>query len=95
MAGQSQMQKDPLADISIFDHEAFLFYCVKFSEVLGVDALVAIVSKDRTISYTQKVKVIEHIISTEADLGVVESSWKHCLLYLFLSGAIPEEVFRR
>jgi len=52
MAGQSQMQKDPLADISIFDHEAFLFYCVKFSEVLGVDALVAIVSKDRTISYT-------------------------------------------
>jgi hypothetical protein len=72
-----------------------MFYVVKFGEVLGVDALIAVASKDRTISYNQKCKIIDHIVKTEADLGVTESSWKHCLLYLFLSGAISEEVFRR
>lgn len=48
--------------MSIFDHEAFLFYCIKFSEVLGVDALIAISSKDRTISYGQKVRIVDHVM---------------------------------
>ena len=39
-------------------------------EVLGVDALIGIAAKDRTISYNQKCKIIDHIIKTEADLGV-------------------------
>lgn len=80
--------------MSIFDPEPFLFYVVKYAEILGVDALIAVASKDRTMSYGQKCKIIDHVIKTEADLGVVESSWKHCLLYLFMSGAISEEVFR-
>jgi hypothetical protein len=95
MNGGNQVQKDATADISIFDAEAFMFYIIKFGEVLGVDALIGIAAKDRTISYNQKCKIIDHIIKTEADLGVSDSSWKHCLIYLFLSGAITEEVFRR
>jgi hypothetical protein len=51
MAGKSQVQKNPSAEVSIFDSAAFMFYVVKFGEVLGVDALVGVASKDRTISY--------------------------------------------
>ena len=34
------------------------------------------------------------MINTENELGVAVSSWKHCLLYLFLTGSITEETFR-
>ena len=36
MTGSQQVQKDPAADVSIFDAEAFMFYIIKFGEVLGV-----------------------------------------------------------
>ena len=80
--------------MSIFDNEAFMFYIIKYGEILGVDALINTASTERTISYEQKCKIIDFILKTESDLKVQDSSWKHCLLYLFLSGTITEEVFR-
>ena len=94
MAGKSQLQRETESSISIFDPEPFMFYMIKYGEVLGVEALINAASKDRNISYEKKCKILSHILDTEARLGVQDSSWKHCLLYLFLSGSITEDVFR-
>lgn len=51
MAGKSQVVRDPEAKISLFDPDPFLFYTIKYGEILGVDALISVASKDRTISY--------------------------------------------
>ena len=53
--------------------------------------LVIAASTDRTMSYDQKTRLIDHIMKTEGDLGVQVSSWKHCLLFMLLSGTISEE----
>ena len=50
---------------SIFDEAAFAFYIVKYAEIFGAHSLVACSSRDRTITYDQKVKMIDHIINTE------------------------------
>ena len=67
---------------------------LKYAEGLGVDALVITASHDRTMSYDQKARVIEHIIKTEGALRVQDSSWKHCLLFMLMGGTISEEQFR-
>ena len=46
------------------------------------------------MSYDQKTRLINHIVATEADLGVQVSSWKHCLLFMLLNGTITEKQFR-
>jgi hypothetical protein len=46
------------------------------------------------MSYDAKVKVIAFIIKTEAELDVTASSWKHCVLYLYLTGTLTEIQFR-
>ena len=93
-ANQIQIQKDPDAFTSIFDSDAFLFYLLKYSEILGVDSLIQFSSHDRTMSYEQKWRIVDFIIRTERELGVSESSWKHCLLYLFMHGRLTEAEFR-
>lgn len=74
--------RDPDAQTSIFDSPAFLFYLMKYSEILGVLAIIQFSSDTRSLSYDQKVKIVEFILKTEQELGVQASSWKHCLLYL-------------
>jgi len=43
------------------------------------------------ISYYQKIKIVDYIIGYEQELQVQESSWKHCLLFLFLNGEINQK----
>ena len=80
--------RDPDTDISIFDDIAFKFYVIKYAEVLGLDALLIASSTDRKMSYDQKVKVLQYILRTEFELGVTDSSWKHCLLFLHHNGTL-------
>lgn len=84
------MQKDPTAVNSIFDNHCFIFYLVKYCEILGIEAVIA---SQEHISYVQKRRVIEHVIKNEYDLGVQDQSWKHCLLFMFLNGCISEKDF--
>ena len=86
------MQKDPNAPNSIFDDHCFIFYLVKYCEIMGIEAVIA---SQEHISYFQKRRVIEHVVNNECSLGVQGQSWKHCLLYLFLNGCISEEDFNR
>lgn len=44
--------------LSIFDSDAFMFYLIKFGEILGKDSLIIGASTDRTMSYEQKTKII-------------------------------------
>lgn len=88
--GQALIFRDIDADVSIFDNEAFHFYIIKYGEILGLNSLLLVNSTDRTISYDQKVKTIQFVLSTESDLGVLDSSWKHCLLFLYHNGTISK-----
>lgn len=83
--------REPDASVSIFDDDAFLFYLIKYGEILGLDALLIASSTDRKMSYDQKRKIIEFIIEMEADLNVAESSWKHCLIFLVHNGTISRK----
>ena len=83
--------RDPDANFSIFDEEAFKFYIIKYGEILGLNSLLLVNSNDRTISYDQKTKSITFMLNTESELGVTESSWKHCLLFLYHNGTITKE----
>ena len=47
----------------------------------------------KQISYFQKIRIIDYILEQERELQVEESSWRHCLLYLLLNGAITEGEF--
>ena len=85
--GQSELLRDTNADISIFDKPSFIFYLIKYCEILGLDALLA---AKQDITYNQKRKIIEYIVKEESELGVTDTSWKHCLLFLFLNGCITE-----
>ena len=40
------------------------------------------------MSYDQKRKILEFVLKTERELGVLASSWKHCLLFLFHNGTL-------
>jgi len=79
------------ASFSIFDTEAFKFYIIKYGEILGLNSLLLVNSHDRTLSYDQKIKTIQFVLETESELGVTESSWKHCLLFLYHNGNITKE----
>ena len=83
--------REPDENLSIFDDDAFNFYIVKYGEILGLDSLLIAQSSDRKMSYDQKRKIISFIVQTENDLKVVESSWKHCLLFLLHNGSITKE----
>jgi hypothetical protein len=39
-AGQVQMMKDTEAVFSMFDNDAFLFYLLKYAEILGIQTLI-------------------------------------------------------
>ena len=43
--------RDIDVELSIFDGDAFMFYLIKFGEILGKDSLVIGASTDRTMSY--------------------------------------------
>lgn len=75
--------RDPDATVSFFDDDAFMFYMIKYAEILGLDAILIAQSSDRKMSYDQKRRVLEFVVKTETQLGVIESSWKHCLLFLY------------
>jgi hypothetical protein len=83
--------RDPDVSVSIFDPDAFKFYIIKYGEILGIDSLAMVSSHDRTISYDQKVKTVAFILKTESELGVTESSWKHCLMFLYHNGNMTKE----
>ena len=101
LAGQVEITRDPDCELSIFDHCCFNFYLVKYVEILGVEPLIAILSEQRSdekglsnhkqLSYNQKRRLIDFIQQNEQDLGVEESSWRHCLLYVFLDGATTQD----
>jgi hypothetical protein len=83
--------RDADAILSIFDDNCFKFYLVKYCEILGKEALISMIENDTSalkISYYQKIRIIDYIISYEQELNVQHSSWKHCLLFLFLNGVI-------
>ena len=88
---QMQIQREPDVKFSIFDEDAFKFYLIKYAEVFGLDSLLIGSSHDRTMSYDQKRKIIDFILKTELKLGVVHSSWKHCLLFMYHNGSISYE----
>jgi hypothetical protein len=48
-AGQQEIQKDPTAEVSIFDTHCFIFYLVKYCEIVGIEAIIA---AQEHISYT-------------------------------------------
>ena len=83
--------RDPDVAFSIFDDIPFKFYLIKYAEVLGLDALLIASSTDRKMSYDQKVKVLQYILRTEFELGVSDSSWKHCLLFMHHNGSLDKE----
>merc|ERR1711968_114655 len=89
-AGQRETVRDPDSAVSIFDNHCFTFFLIKYCEILGDSALIAVLDHNQ-ISYQQKIKIIDFIIKMERDLQIQESSWKHCVLYLFLNGAITRE----
>ena len=80
--------RDPDVDISMFDEMCFSFYLVKYGEIFGVETLIAKASTTDTLSYDQKVQLIEHMVKSEHALNVIDSSRKHCLLWLLLNGSI-------
>ena len=102
-AGQVETMRDTDANLSIFDNLCFKFYLIKYCEILGLEALLGVLGQDilqeksiensTQISYYQKIRIVDLIINTEKELGVQESSWRHCLLFLFLHGAISEKQF--
>lgn len=62
---------------------------LKYGEILGLEALLIAGSVDgRKMSYDQKRRVLEFVLKTEKELGVTESSWKHCILFLYHNGSI-------
>lgn len=71
-----------------------MFYLLKYAEQVGVQSLVQFSSQERTMSYDSKRKIVEYILETESTLGVQDSSWKHCLIYLFMTGSMDETQFR-
>lgn len=90
-AGQVETTRDSEAILSIFDENCFKFYLVKYCELLGLQSLISLIENDTSalkISYYQKIRIIDYIISYEKELQVEESSWKHCLLFLFLNGVL-------
>ena len=40
-AEQREIQKDPTAPLSIFDDKCFIFYLVKYCEIMGLEAILA------------------------------------------------------
>lgn len=74
-------------------------------EIVGVEPLIAVLSEQindqndiancKALSYRQKIRIIDFITKSEAELQVQESSWRHCLLYLFLNGAITQKQFNK
>lgn len=66
-AGQKELQKDPNAPNSIFDDHCFIFYLVKYCEIMGLEAVIA---SQEHISYFQKRRVIDHVVNNECSLGV-------------------------
>jgi hypothetical protein len=91
-SGQRETVRDPDAEISIFDDACFMFYVIKYSEILGLEALIAVLDHNQ-ITYHQKIKIIDFITKIEVDLGVMESSWRHCLLYVFFNGGVSQDDF--
>lgn len=101
LAGQVEIARDPDSELSIFDTCCFNFYLVKYVELLGVEPLIAVLaeqradeqgrSNSRRLSYNQKQRLVDFIRRNEEDLGVEESSWRHCLLFLFVEGAITQQ----
>ena len=80
--------------MSIFDENCFKFYLVKYGELLGLQSLISLIENETSalkISYYQKIRIIDYITSYEQELQVQESSWKHCLLFLFLNGVINQK----
>ena len=70
---------------------------IKYCEYFGKDPLVSItadLNHDR-IGYDTKLKIVDHIISEEASLGLQASSWKHCLFYLLHHGHINQDQFEQ
>ena len=73
---------------------------MKYCEILGIDVLIGLIGQvkmsasgihnSKQISYYQKVKIIDFIIKHEAELGCQESSWRNCMMWLAIMGAIPE-----
>eukprot|EP00347_Sterkiella_histriomuscorum_P019495 403341410 len=82
-ADMKEIQRDVDSKLSIFDNLIFIYYVCKYCETVGLEALLAVQDK---ISYPQKRRVVEYILQTECELGVQASSWKHCLLFLYMSG---------
>ena len=102
-SAQVESTRNPDCELSIFDPCCFNFYLVKYVEIIGVEPLIAVLSEQKSdeqnlsnhkqLSYWQKVRLIDFIVQSERELGVEESSWRHCLLYLFLNGAISQRQF--
>jgi hypothetical protein len=44
--GISNIERDPQADLSIFDEECFKFYAIKYCEVFGPEPLLALISSE-------------------------------------------------
>ncbi len=66
-AGQKEVQRDPTAVNSIFDNHCFIFFLVKYCEILGLEAVIA---SQEQISYNKKRRIVEHVIKNECSLGV-------------------------
>ena len=93
-SGQAEISKDVQSEFSIFDDDCFVFYLVKYCEILGKEALISLLddkSGALKISYYKKTRIIEYIIDEERNLGVEESSWKHCLLFLYINGILSPQ----
>ena len=76
-----EITRDPSKSIifSIFDDDCFYFYVMKYCEIFGYEALLSI---QDNLNYGSKIKMISFILDSELELGVDESSWKHCLIFL-------------
>jgi len=102
-SGQIETTRDPDCELSIFDSCCFSFYLIKYVEIIGVEPLIAILSEQKArerdlanstqLPYHQKVRIVDFILESERALNVEDSSWRHCLLHLFLNGAITKQQF--
>tara|TARA_B110000285_G_C14539710_1_gene344458 strand:+ start:145 stop:438 length:294 start_codon:yes stop_codon:yes gene_type:complete len=66
-AGQRETVRDPDSEVSIFDDQCFTFYLIKYCEILGEAALLAVLDHNQ-ISYQQKIKMIDFILKMETEL---------------------------
>ena len=68
-------EEDIDCPITIFDHEPFLFFMLKNSQIFEREILEGI----NHVNYRSRVRLIGEILGEEKDW---DRSWKECLIYL-------------